>query len=397
MRFPPWGDLLTAYNGTAISYDEIGNPDGYSDRTFTWEHGRQLASQTKGGVEWEYTYDTGGLRTKRSSDSKTYEYVYMGDKLVQMTITDHTTSPETVQFMEFSYDAAGQPLTMTLDGVLYYYVLNIQGDVMGMVDGDGNLLYTMVYEGYGAGYYFSGGSAAAAMLLGTNPLGYRGYVMDAGTGLYYLQSRYYDPALGRFINADGLVSTGQGLLGNNMFTYCLNNPVMYFDASGQTAEATIAAGTWVSSMWWLCFVDGLAIIGEAIYVGGIIILYVYALGSVIYHSVNTPKTEVDQNDNTETEKGEVISGNPPTEKDGYLAPKGGPKKGKTKDGKTGWVDKYGNIWVPAPTGSSAAHGGGHWDVQCWDGKGYINVYPGGATRPGGGKPPILPVVVQQLF
>ena len=53
------------------------------------------------------------------------------------------------------------------------------GDVMGMVDGDGNLLYTMVYEGYGAGCYFSGGSAAAAMLLGTNPLGYRGYVMDA--------------------------------------------------------------------------------------------------------------------------------------------------------------------------------------------------------------------------
>ena len=239
MRFPPWGDLLTAYNGAAISYDEIGNPDGYSDRTFTWEHGRQLAAQTKGGVEWTYTYDANGMRTKRSSDSKTYEYVYSGDKLVQMTITDHTTSPETVQLMEFSYDAAGQPLTFTIDGVTYYYVLNIQGDVMGMVDGDGNLLYTMVYEGYGAGYYFSGGSAAATTLLGTNPLGYRGYVMDSGTGLYYLQSRYYDPEIGRFLNADAFASTGQGLIGNNMFAYCLNNPVNMVDHEGTDAILVI--------------------------------------------------------------------------------------------------------------------------------------------------------------
>ncbi len=265
-----WGDLLTAYNGAAISYDEIGNPDGYSDRTFTWEHGRQLASQTKGSVEWEYTYNSAGLRTKRSSDSKTYEYVYSGDKLVQMTITDHTTSPETVQLMEFSYDAAGQPLTFTIDGVTYYYVLNIQGDVMGMVDGDGNLLYTMVYEGYGAGYYFSGGSAAATMLLGTNPLGYRGYVMDAGTGLYYLQSRYYDPEIGRFINADGYTSTGQGLLSNNMFAYCLNNPAAFVDGSGTYAQ--LPCGVSCKGSNWLFDeggVEGAGLGGAAVVVAGI--------------------------------------------------------------------------------------------------------------------------------
>lgn len=68
MRSLPWGNLLTAYNGTEISYDEIGNPDGYSDRTFTWEHGRQLANQTRNGVTWTYTYDANGMRTKRSSD-----------------------------------------------------------------------------------------------------------------------------------------------------------------------------------------------------------------------------------------------------------------------------------------------------------------------------------------
>ena len=58
---------------------------------------------------------------------------------------------------------------------------------------------------------------------------------DRETGLYYLQSRYYDPEVGRFINADALVSTGQGILGNNMFAYCLNNPVCRKDIGGATS------------------------------------------------------------------------------------------------------------------------------------------------------------------
>ena len=61
---------------------------------------------------------------------------------------------------------------------------------------------------------------------------YRGYVYYNETGLYYLQSRYYDPITCRFINADGYVSTGAGLNGFNMFAYCNNNPVMCFDSSG---------------------------------------------------------------------------------------------------------------------------------------------------------------------
>jgi RHS repeat-associated protein len=67
-----------------------------------------------------------------------------------------------------------------------------------------------------------------------NPLTYRGYVYDQETGLYYLQSRYYNPTIGRFINADALVATGQGLTGNNMFTYCGNNPVNRYDNDGES-------------------------------------------------------------------------------------------------------------------------------------------------------------------
>jgi RHS repeat-associated protein len=65
-----------------------------------------------------------------------------------------------------------------------------------------------------------------------NPFRYRGYVYDQETGLYYLQTRYYDPELGRFISADGFVSTGQGFAGCNMFAYCNNNPITEYDSSG---------------------------------------------------------------------------------------------------------------------------------------------------------------------
>ena len=63
------------------------------------------------------------------------------------------------------------------------------------------------------------------------------YVYDTETQLYYLQSRYYNPTIGRFLNADALVSTGQGLLGNNMFTYCLNNPICRKDIGGAVSQS----------------------------------------------------------------------------------------------------------------------------------------------------------------
>jgi len=62
-----------------------------------------------------------------------------------------------------------------------------------------------------------------------NPYRYRGYRYDTETGCYYLQSRYYNPEWGRFLNADGVVSTGQGMLSHNMFAYCANNPVIFKD------------------------------------------------------------------------------------------------------------------------------------------------------------------------
>ena len=226
-----WGDLLTALNGQSISYDTIGNPLNYADKEYTWQHGRQLATLTENNTTWNYTYNNAGLRTGRYVvNGASYKYIYNGSQLVQMTVTANNST----QVVNFTYDAAGTPLTMKVGGATYYYITNLQGDVMGLVNASGATVVSYAYTAYGV-VTSTGDSAVIAL----NPLTYRGYVYDSETGLYYLQSRYYDPEIGRFINSDTLFSTGQGLRGNNMFAYCLNNPVVMADDSGHDAIVVV--------------------------------------------------------------------------------------------------------------------------------------------------------------
>ena len=217
-----WGDLLTSYDGKTITYDQIGNPLRDGTWRYSWEHGRQLASMFDGkNTAWYFTYDASGMRTSRTDGTTTYSYVYNGGLLSKMTVGEHV--------LEFAYDASGTPMTVTLDGVIYYYLTNIQGDVVSIVDGNGTLVTHYTYDAWGRPL---SSSVSTNSIAGLNPLRYRGYVYDQETELYYLQSRYYNPEIGRFLNADGYVATGQGLMGHNMFAYCGNNPVNRRDASG---------------------------------------------------------------------------------------------------------------------------------------------------------------------
>ena len=119
--------------------------------------------------------------------------------------------------------------------MMYYYSVNAQGDVTGIFTATGTEICRYVYDAWGRIVYQYSTSGYTITTL--NPLRYRGYVYDTETELYYLQSRYYNPEWGRFINADALVSTGQGLLGNNMFAYCLNNPSNRIDVGGSSSIA----------------------------------------------------------------------------------------------------------------------------------------------------------------
>ena len=178
-----------------------------------------------------------------STTETTYSYVYDGGQLRQMTVTTTVTADEETttqtETLSFTYDASGAPQTVTCGANTYLYVTNLQGDVLAILDTDGTPVVEYTYDAWGN---LLGTTGSLANTLGAdNPLRYRGYVYDTETELYYLQSRYYNPAIGRFINADSYTSTGQGFLGNNMFAYCRNNPVTRKDASGTTDVCNVAS------------------------------------------------------------------------------------------------------------------------------------------------------------
>ena len=147
-----------------------------------------------------------------------------------------------IMYGERKYDANGETVIYYLydennnkygfiyNGKYYYYQINLQGDVIGIYDENGQLVVQYAYDVWGKPLSVTG--ALASTIGQINPIRYRGYYYDNETGFYYVSSRYYDPEIGRWINADGYVATGQGILGNNMFAYCGNNPVNRADPSG---------------------------------------------------------------------------------------------------------------------------------------------------------------------
>ena len=228
-----WKDLLTAYDNQAITYDAIGNPLSYYNGTrwtFTWENGRSLATATNGTVSLSYGYDLDGMRTTKTVGNAVHDYYYAGGRLLREVITT-TAEDETVttSTLDFFYDASGMPYVLKYNGVEYYYITNLQGDVVSLVDPTSGVpVATYEYDPFGKVISATGDLATI------NPLRYRGYYYDTETGLYYVSSRYYDSEIGRWINADDTAFMGVDgtLLSYNLFTYCKNNPIMGYDPTG---------------------------------------------------------------------------------------------------------------------------------------------------------------------
>jgi RHS repeat-associated protein len=119
---------------------------------------------------------------------------------------------------------------MNLNGIEYYYIRNAQGDIIGLYDKNGIQVVSYIYDSWGKLISIDGSLKDTVGV--KNPYRYRGYRYDSETGLYYLQSRYYNPEWGRFINADGIAGQIGELLGHNVFNYCKNDPVNLQDPSG---------------------------------------------------------------------------------------------------------------------------------------------------------------------
>ena len=233
-----WRDLLTAYNGEAITYDGIGNPTSYRGWGMTWQGGRQLASMQKDGTTISFSYNDAGLRTEKTVNGSTRRYIWNSAQLM--------ADVGAADAFYFHYSSGGELIGYTYKTAdaetECILVKNQQGDVERVISADGTVLAAYTYDAWG-NVLTSEGSLAAS-----NPIRYRGYYFDTETSLYYLQSRYYDPAVGRFINADDYVSTGQGICGCNMFAYCENNPVSRFDPEGTDWRDAVVFGLVVAGV-----------------------------------------------------------------------------------------------------------------------------------------------------
>ena len=231
-----WNYLLTSYDENGdnvidenenISYDEIGNPLTYRGATMSW-YGRQMRQFVKNGITTTMTYDADGLRSTKTVNGVKTEYQYVGDKLYYENRGNGDS-------FYYYYDSYGNLCAFyhhrNGTKTAYHVVTNSQGDVIAIYNWSGSTkVAEYKYDAWGNCTIVSDTSSTGIATL--NPIRYRGYYYDNDLGLYYLQSRYYDSEIGRFVNSDNVTDPGAGLMGFNTFIYCGNNPVNAADPTG---------------------------------------------------------------------------------------------------------------------------------------------------------------------
>lgn len=246
-----WKDKLTSYGTKSLQYDASGNPIAYDGWTFAWEGGRQLKEMSKSGVgTLSFDYDASGIRTSKTVNSTVTTFTVVGSQ-----ITRQQTGEDEIFFF---YDNDGQLIGLNYAADNYFYLKNLQGDIIAIADIDGTIVVEYTYDVWGVLLSTSGTMAGTLGI--DNPFRYRGYYYDTETELYYLQSRYYNPSWGRFLNADGIAFID----GTSLYAYCVNNPIHYVDIAGFiNVGVTIRKDGWKFSLsgpaqwqsgnkkWWL--------------------------------------------------------------------------------------------------------------------------------------------------
>ncbi len=215
-------------------------------------HYRQLVSMSKPGSTLTFTYDADGNRITKTVNGTTTTYTYADGR-----VTHETNGTDTIHYR---YDTNGTLLSMNLNGTEYYYLYNGQRDVIGLYNSNGNVVVEYSYDAWGKPLTTIGSLAGTVGV--KNPYRYRGYRYDAELGLYVLQSRYYNPQIGRFFNADDAFYEQNGLLRCNLFTYCINSPIGNNDVGGNfavTASVTIGVSLTVVEAVAAAIILGIAI------------------------------------------------------------------------------------------------------------------------------------------
>ena len=178
-----------------------------------------------------YSYNADGIRVSKNVNDVRHEYYLDGSRIIKETWANQT--------LEFLYDENNSVYCIVYTGGdgagRYYLIKNLQGDVTRILNNNLETVAQYVYDPWGKLVNIldaDGEPNSGISIANINPIRYRGYYFDMETGFYYLNARYYDPALGRFINPDSQLNTSHGILGFNQFAYCLNNPINMTDFDG---------------------------------------------------------------------------------------------------------------------------------------------------------------------
>ena len=202
-----------------LYHNQIGNPLNDGEWTYTWQNGRQLANMTNGETTASFVYNENGLRVQKNVNGVVTNYTLHGKNVVHMAQGNDE--------LHFFYDAQNKPAVAVYNGTTYSYVKNLQGDVVAILDANGAVVVSYVYDAWGR--HISKIGSMAAMLGTVQPFRYRGYVYDGEMEVYYLRSRYFDGDMCRFLSSDVLYN-------GNLFCYCADNPVVFHDASGKVLQ-----------------------------------------------------------------------------------------------------------------------------------------------------------------
>ena len=227
-----WWDQMTSYGGKSVTYDAVGNPLSYLDKTMTWTKGKMLETVSDSQMDYTYTYNIDDLRTEKKNNKTGEVTAYQMTDGVIAAQTTKDSAGKVKNKMVFTYDSNDSIIAMRYNGTQYFYQKNGQDDIIGIVDGGGKVVVQYSYDSWGKLLDITGDTA----LGNANPFRYRSYYYDNETGFYYLGGRYYDAEVGRFINADTtelLTATPAGLTDKNLYAYCDNNPVVRKDEGGQ--------------------------------------------------------------------------------------------------------------------------------------------------------------------
>ena len=223
-----WKDLLTKVGDTTITYDAQGNPTSYLGHTLTWEKGRQLKSFDN----TQYTYNANGIRTSKTVNGVEHTFVLDGTKILKESWGSNTIIP--------MYDNEDAVCGIQYNGEPYYFFKNLQGDVIAIVNKDAETVAKYTYDAWGVPTITQDTSVCAIAAI--NPYRYRGYFYDNEIGHYYIQSRYYNPVIGRFVNADVAETLEYpseiGII--NLYSYCKNKPINETDVSGGFLASKLA-------------------------------------------------------------------------------------------------------------------------------------------------------------